>query len=154
MHVAISILPLHPERGVGWKLDEALCKSEETGESFVNCINEKAYSTADIFTSTSEKDVFTSTLNHAFKASYSYTDETTGPYQVLNISAGSISNKAYRLDSLQIRLNPNISYYVVFTDPKLNFLVSSPDTIPRTLISLKQHAGELWPHLKVLSYTS
>lgn len=129
-------------------MDDTLCKSEETGESFVNCIKEKAYSTEDIFTSPSKEDVIISSLNNSFKAKYSFTDEITGPYQFLEIRSGVIANKAYT-DSLQIRLDPNMSYYVLFTDPNLHFMSTSPDTIPRTLIMLQQSAGELWPHLKV-----
>ena len=121
-------------------MDDTLCKSEETGESFVNCIKEKAYSTEDIFTSPSKEDVIISSLNNSFKAKYSFTDEITGPYQFLEIRSGVIANKAYT-DSLQIRLDPNMSYYVLFTDPNLHFMSTSPDTIPRTLIMLQQSAG-------------
>ena len=131
-------------------MDDTSCKSVETGESFVNCIKEKAYSTEDIFTSPSEEDVFISTLNHSFTPKCSFSDEITGPYQFLEIRSGVIASKVYT-DSLQIRLNPNITFYVVFTDSKLHFISTSPDTFPRTLITLKQSAGELWSQLKVLS---
>ena len=85
-------------------MDHTSCKIVETGESFVNCIKEKAYSTEDIFTSPSEEDVFISTLNHSFTPKCSFSDEFTGPYQFLEIRSGVIANKLYT-DSLQIRLN-------------------------------------------------
>ena len=54
----------------------------------------------------------------------------------LNLDAKMITHKGGT--TVTLSLNPNISYRMRITDPKLQFLSANPDTIPRSLVRIGQ----------------
>ena len=59
--------------------------------------------------------------------------------QSVEMDDGIISHKIN--ESFPIVLNENLSYIIVFTDPKLQLYTSSNEPFPRHLITLKPHVG-------------
>ena len=65
----------------------------------------------------------------------------------LNLDAKMITHKGGT--TVTLSLNPNISYRMRITDPKLQFLSANPDTIPRSLVRIGHNAGIAVVYLKV-----
>ena len=55
--------------------------------------------------------------------------------------------------SFQVNLDPDLSYMVDMTDPKLQLALGKPSIIPRTIFSLKHSDGFLGIYFKVDNYT-
>ena len=54
--------------------------------------------------------------------------------------------------SFQVNLDPDLSYMVDMTDPKLQLALGKPSIIPRTIFSLKHSDGFLGIYFKVIKY--
>ena len=130
---------MHPHDGGGWKnAHPASCHTaNETEEQFIQFIEENAYSSMDIFLS----------QNNSFSVQPFFVNDWYLLAQLLEVDAGVISHD---LSTLNISLNPDLSYYVRIVDPKLQTIIRNPYTIPRTLINLKQNAGRVQAYFKVI----
>ena len=53
--------------------------------------------------------------------------------------------------SFQVNLDPDLSYMVDMTDPKLQLALGKPSIIPRTIFSLKHSDGFLEIYFKVIN---
>ena len=106
------------------------------GNPYIHCIEEEAYS---------QDDVFIERRN--FKVISFFNDNFSGLIHSTIINSGVISTKAGT--TINIQLNPNLSYIILITDPKLHFLFSNPDTIPRTFLRFETNAGGVSLYFKV-----
>lgn len=91
-------------------------------------------------------DIFLS-QNNSFSVQPFFVNDWYLLAQLLEVDAGVISHD---LSTLNISLNPDLSYYVRIVDPKLQTIIRNPYTIPRTLINLKQNAGRVQAYFKVI----
>ena len=131
----IDILPLDPTNGEGWKLNKTFCASGKTGEQLKQCIKEMAYSSDDILEMSNNgfrvKTYFESTyhaLCHTIEIGYS------------NSSDNLVFSMTFK---------NNLSFYLQFKDPKLQFLSLSSETVPRTMQTVNPNIGFIYAHLKV-----
>ena len=81
------------------------------------------------------------------KSTSFFVGQYRGVGQSLMIDPGLVTNS--RMTTLQLELNPNLSYSLFITDPTLQFIFGSPDILPRSHLTLKQSAGFLYVYLKV-----
>ena len=107
------------------------------GDHYISCIEEEAYSSDDIFPSG---------RTH-FKVTAFHPDNTHGLVQLVKINTGAIGTSS--ANALTLIMNPNISYFVVMTDPKLQFISSNPEIVSRTVLKFTKNAGAVSLFLKV-----
>ena len=131
----IDILPLDSTNGEGWKLNKTFCASGKTGEQLKQCIKEMAYSSNDIL----------EISNNGFRVK-TYFEST---YHALchTIEIG-YSNSSDNL-VFSMTFKNNLSFYLQFKDPKLQFLSLSSETVPRTMQTVRPNIGFIYAHLKV-----
>ena len=134
---------MNPSRN-GWKIDDGKACTNKTGDHFIQCIAEHAYSTDDIILNSN---------GSFFKSSPVYVDNWNGILQSIQIVEGAMM----RSDPVPftIVLNPNISYFIFITDQKFLSFTEKPGKISRTVVTLKPMAGHVRLFLEVgtLSYT-
>ena len=99
------------------------------GKLFISCIEDRAFTAKDIF---------------PFERTYLemnpyFIGHGNGLVQSVKIETGVISKNV--VSSLGIKINPNISYFLVLTDQKLHATSNNIDVVPRTVITLKPNGG-------------
>lgn len=52
------------------------------------------------------------------------------------------------MSSLNLSLNKNLSYFIYFSDPKLQFIIASPHAFPRSKLTVEEQAN-VFSYLKV-----
>ena len=136
---ALTIFPMNPDqKGSNWKQYDrnlALCLNL-TGNPFIDCVEDKSYSISEILPDYS-----------ACEVKHFYVSEWWGLAKSVEIEEGAISNNV--LSTPFIHLNENITYMIMLTDPKLQLYTASPDVISRSLITIKQQAGQYHFYVKV-----
>ena len=136
---ALTIFPMNPDqKGSNWKQYDknlALCQNL-TGNPFIDCVEDKSYSISEILPDYS-----------ACEVKHFYVSEWWGLAKSVEIEEGAISNNV--LSTPFIHLNENITYMIMLTDPKLQLYTASPDVISRSLITIKQQAGQYHFYVKV-----
>ena len=141
---AIMIYPLSPAIGNGWIEDKSICENN-TGESFVQCMEEISYSTEDIINNNDANDV----LN----VKSVYTTNWDGIVQSVEIfKETAITYDFSTTNTLVLNNDNNISYLIYIMDKKLEFVTGSPVIIPRSMIILKHKAGETFLYLKAIRH--
>ena len=113
------------------------------GEQFIQCLEERSFSTDDIFPVG---------RRGPWNASHFYADDIRGLVQSVNIDTGVISKSV--AGTLSMEINSNLSYFIRITDPKLQFTTTNIDTVPRTEITLENKAVVVNFVLKVASFSS
>ena len=131
---AVTLLPVNPEDGKGWKsLNKSSCTIERTGKQFFECLEDKAYSSKDIL----------QTIFHPYvEATKHFESVFHGFSQSLEIKRDISS------EYLSIPLM-NVSVYALLRDPKLQFMTASSETMKRTLLTVESNMGVLYVYLKV-----
>ena len=99
---------------------------EGTGENFINCSEELAYSAEEIFTSPSDNGINISRYYHT---------KWTGIAYYLELDIGMIGHRYH--STFKLSLNNNISYEIAITDPKLHFMSANPATIAKVVVMLE-----------------
>ena len=136
---ALTIFPMNPDqKGSNWKQYDknlALCLNL-TGNKFIDCVEDKSYSISEILPDYS-----------ACEVKHFYVSEWWGLAKSVEIEEGAISNNV--LSTPFIHLNENITYMIMLTDPKLQLYTASPDVISRSLLTIKQEAGQYHFYVKV-----
>ena len=112
-----------------------------TGHTFIHCMSEAAYSTDDIIW---EDLKYLEPKIQTTPFLISYWD---GIAQSLILDRDVMSHNI--LKSLILNLNHNLSYIIYITDPKLQFVLGTPETFPRSIFTLEQRTGITWVYLKV-----
>ena len=120
------------------KLDTCV---DTTGDTFIHCMSEAAYSTDDMIW---ENLKYLETKIQTIPFLMSYWD---GIVQSLLLDRDVMSHNI--LKSLILNLNHNLSYIIYITDPKLQFVLGTPETFSRSTLTLEQLTGITWVYLKV-----
>ena len=124
----------------------------QSGQDFINCIEQIAYNTNDIIGQVRHYS------NDSFKINPYFTSLHGAIGQSLKVSPGVITHGAdngfsiYNSSSLGIALNATIPYVIGINDPKLAFASLNPFIVSRTVFRLQRNAGEVTVFLKVLIY--
>ena len=110
--------------------------SNTSGEQFIDCLAGASYSVNDIMTTTHDKDFlnFTSV----------FMNEWDAIVQSLRMKEEYMSH----MYSLKLSLNKNLSYFIYFSDPKLQFIISSPHAFPRSKLTVKERTN-VFSYLKL-----
>ena len=127
---AITILPVDPITGVGFKnANHKNCK-ETNGEEFIQCMEDKMLTV---------NDTFIDQMNYFDVQLFYVDDEFRGLGQSVKINSGAVKNRLTR--TISLKMNPNMSYEIAIIDPTLQFSSYVTDSIPKLLIALKENAG-------------
>ena len=154
MHVtAITIFPMNPRTGWGCKTCEVsvdlnaqglyssvnsiICMNA-SGFDFIKCVEEEVYYNDVIINSTDPA---------SFNATPFYTSDFMG-YVLHSIDVKPCVMTHNLRSTLFIELNQNLSYLIVFTDPKLKFLTASSAPFPRSFLTFEK-AGHVQAYLQV-----
>ena len=136
----------------GWKVafqdDDNVCQNK-SGKHLIQCIEENTFSVNETF---SDIKLNQSARLNDMKIKPWLGDLWNGLVLSIHLEPKMITN--YAFSSLSAFLNPNMSYRIRVTDPKLEFLGLNPDTIPRTLVKLGHYAGVSVVYLKVKHLTN
>ena len=126
----MTVFPINPVSLKGFKCskNEIPCKNEYGGK-FIQCIEERAFTTEEIFPKTRKH----------YEVKQFYSDYIYGLVQSVDIRPGVISKKQTK--TLAIKMNRNMSYHIQFHDSNLKFYKAIPDTLPRSTLHLNEHAG-------------
>ena len=132
---------MYVQTDFGWKFKNPLNPHDNeckllNGIHFVKCIDEHSYSTKEIFNA----------RGYSFIQQPFFTNVYSGLNHPLYPERGMISN---RRSTLAISFNPNLTFSVVVTDPKLEFTSTNPDTFPKSLVLLAKNSGSVNLYLKV-----
>ena len=141
--IAITILPQNPQIGwgSGWKTEE---NCPGSGEEYINCMEKIAYSRNDIFTNVT--DILDDSFNITITTIYA--GWLAGLVQSLDIPIEYITNSF--MSTMELSLNSNLSYQILFMDPKIQIFSEIPNLYPITRISMsKEYDGALQVYLKV-----
>ena len=136
------IYPLSPDSGNGWIQDKSYCDNKTDGD-FIQCIEEISYTAEDMMINTSPNDFL------KFKSVF--TTNWDGIVQSVEINNETLITYDYSTAHI-FELNNNISYLIYIMDKKLEFITGSPVIIPRSMIILKQKAGETFLYLKAIRH--
>ena len=123
---ALSVFPTNLNTNTGFKIGSAEDCKDMDGELFINCMENRTFSANDIFP-------FERT-NMEMKP-YFFDGSTLGMVQSVKIEIGAISKNV--VSSLGIKMNPNMSYFLVLTDQNLHATSNNIDVVPRTVMTLK-----------------
>ena len=153
----IIIYPVN-SLGSGWKIKNASVEcSNKSGQIFIECIEDHAYSTKDIILNADA-------ANSQFASTSIYWDYLSGIVQFLNVGEQMLSNspvsestlkqclhdpQSCELDNRSIKLNPNMSYFIFMVDRKLQSFTEAPGEISRTVLTLNPSSGYVRIFLKV-----
>ena len=126
---ALSVFPTNLITKTGFKIGSAEDCKEMDGKMFISCIEDRAFSAEDIF---------------PFERTYLemnpyFIGHGNGLVQSVKIETGVISKNV--VSSLGIKMDPNLSYFLVLTDQKLHATSNNIDVVPRTVITLKPNGG-------------
>lgn len=131
---------MNPDTGSGWKIDtimdeleETLCRYSETGENFLRCIEESAYSTEDIIPPNDCSQNLK--VENFFMMSHSGLVKSIEDFSPEEMT--------------QLPLNGNLTYNIYLSDPRLPFITTNPRVIPRSMMSLKQREGVVMQYFTV-----
>ena len=123
------IYPINTSTRKGYKTANDSPCVDTKGDQYISCMENETFSFDDIFPFGGKH----------FQATPFYPDNTHGLVQLVTINSGVLSTSSAK--ALNIKMNPNMSYFIVVTDPKLQFISSNPKIIPRTVLKFSRNAG-------------
>ena len=123
---ALSVFPTNLNTNTGFKIGSAEDCKDMDGALFINCIEDRVFSA---------KDIFPFERTNLEMKQYFFDGSTLGMVQSVKIEIGAISKNV--VSSLGIKMNPNMSYFLVLTDHKLHATSNNIDVVPRTVMTLK-----------------
>ena len=158
--------------GFGWKSFSYLNCMTMSDTQMVDCIEENAYSTNEIFVSNQEDHfkfnpiykndtivkLYAETSNQSIKINSNYFNGINAIVNFLEIQPGIIATKFHvdpaagvisKDSTLQLHLNNNISYAMQFTDSRLMINSLRPDTFPRLYMKIGKGTQNRLFYLKV-----
>ena len=142
--LALAIHPVNPDTADGWKINidyENHCENE-TEESFFECIDRISYIGEEVI------------LNHnssQFNITDLYTENWDGISQLLIVGKNVIrTNYDYSMED--IRFDSNISYFIYIMDERLQFVTANPNIIPRSKLTIKENAGQIFLFFKAIRH--
>ena len=157
--------------GFGWKSFSYLNCMTMSDTKMVDCIEENAYSTNEIFVSNQDHfkfnpiykndtivKLYAETTNQSIKIKSTYFNGINAIVNFLEIQPGIIATKFHvdpaagvisKDSTLQLHLNNNISYAMQFTDSRLMINSLRPDTFPRLYMKIGKGIQNRLFYLKV-----
>ena len=120
-------------------LNDARCID---ADDYIKCMENETFSVEEVFPF-NYKD---------FNSTPFYADLRSGIAQSVKINPGAISTSAAQTQTLNMKLNPNMSYIIILTDPKMQFTSYNPEVIPRILLKYPENVGVVTLYLKVNQY--
>ena len=126
-------------QGLYSSLNSMICMNA-SGSDFIKCVEDEVYTYNEI--------IINSTNPAYFNASSFYTSDFIG-YVVHSIDVKPRDITHNLRSTLYIELNQNLSYILVFTDPKLKFITASPAPFPRSFLTFKK-AGHVQAYMEVM----
>ena len=133
-----------------WKINNVESCQNLTGIQLHQCIEEKSYTTNDIFplSINNSNEVYTTEyLNQTIKANSFYFSFNNGLPKYFHLDSGIISQNSEL--SLNLHIRQNLTSFIKIMDPKLQFQSLNPETIPQAKLTLKQNTGHVICYLKV-----
>ena len=134
----ITIYPINPVTKLGYKTAEDTPCTNTIVDNYIKCMENESYSVEDIFPFNKTKH---------FKVKPYYAANIKGIVYSVTIDSGVMRTSVTR--TLNIKMNPNISYFIVMTDPKLQFISTNPKVIPRTVLKFEKNSGTVTLYLQV-----
>ena len=116
-------------------LNDARCID---ANDYIKCMENETFSVAEVFPF-KYKD---------FNSTPFYADLRSGIAQSVKIKPGAISTSAAQTQTLNMKLNPNMSYIIILTDPKMQFSSYNPEVIPRIVLTYPENVGVVTLYLK------
>ena len=139
----ITIFSVNPDTGSGWKIDtnldeleETLCRDRGTGENFLQCVEESAYTIEDI--------IPPNDCSQNLKVENFFMMSHSGLVKSIEDFSGK--------EKTELPLNGNLTYNIYLSDPSLPFITTNPRVIPRSMISLKQREGVVIQYFTVRNF--
>ena len=139
--------------GTGWKDDFRMCDNK-TGEDFITCIDRIAFLQNDSITGyriNETVDLNNSISYDLFQVKSYYRNMWEGLIQSVEITNDKVISHTTS-SSLTFLLNSNLSYYIYIMDKKLQFVMSSPDVLPRSYLVFKAESGSKYVYLKAIRH--
>ena len=133
-----------------WKINNVESCLNLTGIQLHQCIEEKSYTTNDIFPlsiNNSNQVYTTEYLNQTIKANSFYFSFNNGLPKYFHLDSGIISQN--RELSLTLHIRQNLTSFINIMDPKLQFQSLNPETIPQAKLTFKKNTGHVICYLKV-----
>ena len=153
---AFIIFQMNPEtNGSGWKDDFGMCENK-TGEDFITCIERIAFLQNDLITGyrineTVHFDLNNSISSDLFQVKSYFRNTWDGLIQSVEITNDKVlSHKTS--SSFTFLLNSNLSYYIYIMDKKFQFVMSSPDVLPRSYLVFKAERVSKYLYLKAIRH--
>ena len=134
----ITLFSVNPDNGSGWKIDTldelevTLCR-DETGEDFLQCVEESAYTIEDI--------IPPNDCSQNLKVENFFMMSHSGLVKSIEDFSGK--------EKTELPLNGNLTYNIYLSDPSLPFITTNPRVIPRSMISVKQREGVVMQYFTV-----
>ena len=125
----LLIYPINTSTRKGYKTANDTPCVDTKGDQYISCMENETFSFDDIFPFGGKH----------FQATPFYPDNTHGLVQLVTINSGVLSTSSAK--TLNIKMNPNMSYFIVVTDPKLQFISNNPKIVPRTVLKFSRNAG-------------
>ena len=151
---AIIISQVNPDtNGTGWKEDFGMC-ANKTGEDFITCIERIAFLQNDLITGyriNETVDLNNSISYDLFQVKSYYRNMWEGLIQSVEITNDKVISHTTS-SSLTFLLNSNLSYYIYIMDKKFQFVMSSPDVLPRSYLVFKAESGSKYVYLKAVRH--
>ena len=113
MYLVITVLPINPKRGMGWKSGDDRACMEYRGTEFIDCIEKNAFSSKEVFLNNTRPWPVTS--------KHFYTNNITAVLHY--VEDGGITQKI--TDTMTLALNSSLQYYIHFTDQNCKLLVTT-----------------------------
>ena len=170
LFLGILISPVDLEKMTfGWK--SLVDYTTKTDAELIDIIEENAHSPNDIFiTNNNNKfnpvfeknnivELFSASSKESIKVKTYYANDVNAIAYTLLFEPGTISQKlgvdsgGMMIDqnsTLQLFLNNSLTYYVIFTDPKLMISSMRPDPVPRLFLKVEKGKNNYLLFMKVI----
>ena len=153
--IAIIVAPMNPQSGYGCRTcdvkiglsaqgfyaNSTICKnSNET--AIIKCMEKELYTKEDVIIDTPH-------LKSATTASF-YTSDFIGYiFHSIHFNIGAMTHNL--VTTCMVELNHNLTYQILFTDPKLQLTTGSPSVFPRSVLNIKtiEEAGNFLIYFEV-----
>ena len=106
------------------------------GQQFIQCIEQNAYSANEVIFSSEE----------SFQITPAFFSNLSSIVYSFEVFPGT---KGRHHDQTTVELNPNLSYSIGITDPKLQIATLNPFVVSRSVLQLTERAGDINLFLKV-----
>ena len=155
---AIIIFPINPNTSYGWKnesCDFAYACSDMSGKDFIECTDQCSFSIEEAIDSSSTNGGNNySTISNScdwYNVERFYLNSADGLVQSVEIENDTVISIDV-FSTVSFVLNNDLSYQIYIMDRRLQFVIGSPEVIPRSLLSWTKRAASTILYLKVIRH--